>query len=302
MNAITKHEGGLPSLAMDEGELLAVLQSSLYPGADLRSITMVLGYCKAAGLDPMLKPVHIVQMWDKPTGKMRDIVMPGIGLYRTQAARSGAYAGISEPEFGPEVTKKIGGIDVTYPEWCKVTARRLLPNGGLAEFTAVERWMENYAVKGGKERSIAPNAMWMRRPYGQLAKCAQAQALRTAFPELGSAPTADEMEGKMLEADYAEPEKSLMPRARSEAEPEATGWEVVDEVEKPEPKAAPAKPVVPEKPATNGKPATVGEKAYCRNKLGDRLDEACEANGIAAFDNLTADEFLALRQWIKEHA
>lgn len=38
--------------------------------------------------------------------------------------------------------------------------------------------------------------MWAKRPYGQLAKCAEAQALRKAFPEVGSMPTAEEMAGK----------------------------------------------------------------------------------------------------------
>jgi hypothetical protein len=47
--------------------------------------------------------------------------------------------------------------------------------------------------------------MWMRRPYAQLAKCAGAQALRIAFPELtGAQPTADEMEGKVIEEDVIE--------------------------------------------------------------------------------------------------
>ena len=49
-----------------------------------------------------------------------------------------------------------------------------------------------------KRDSLAPNAMWLKRPYGQLAKCAEAQALRKAFPEFGSQPTSDEMEGKEL--------------------------------------------------------------------------------------------------------
>lgn len=191
-------------LAIAETELMKVLRSSLYPGAAEDSVRLVLGYCRAAGLDPMQKPVHIVPMWDSKESRMRDVIMPGIGLYRTQAARSGEYAGITEPEFGPDVTENIGGVETTYPAWCRVTVKRKLPDGSVADFTAVERWKENYATKGGKEKSIAPNAMWSKRPYGQLAKCAQAQALRMAFPEVGSSPTADEMEGKSLDMGAAE--------------------------------------------------------------------------------------------------
>lgn len=191
-------------IAVQEHELLKVLGASLYPGAAPESIKLVLGYCRAAGLDPMQKPVHIVPMWDRSAGAMRDVVMPGIGLYRTQAARSGEYAGITEPEFGPDVTEMIGGAEVTYPQWCRVTVKRRLPDGMIADFTAREFWKENYAVKGGKDKSIAPNAMWAKRPYGQVAKCAQAQALRMAFPEIGSSPTADEMEGKSIDMGAAE--------------------------------------------------------------------------------------------------
>jgi len=180
------------ALAIQEDELIPVLQSSLYPGANVNSVRMVLGYCKAAGLDPMQKPVHIVPMWDSKAGNMRDVVMPGIGLYRTQAMRSGECAGITEPEYGPDVTQAIGGQTITFPAWCRVTVKRRLPSGEIADFTAKEFWLENYAIKGGKEKSVAPNAMWTKRPYGQLAKCAEAQALRRAFPELGSQPTSDE--------------------------------------------------------------------------------------------------------------
>lgn len=203
-NAIAKHDSGIPAMQMKEEELMSVLQSSLYPGANPASIKMVLGYCKAAGLDPMQKPVHIVPMWDQKAGQMRDVVMPGIGLYRTQAARSGECAGISEPEFGPDVTETIGGQQITFPAWCRVTVKRRLPTGEMVEFTAKEFWKENYAVKGGKEKSIAPNAMWTKRPYGQIAKCAEAQALRKAFPEIGSWPTADEMYGKTLNEEFVD--------------------------------------------------------------------------------------------------
>lgn len=195
-NIVKQHEPRLPALQMDEQELMEVLQSSLYPGASMASIKMVLGYCKASGLDPMRKPVHIVPMWDRKAKQMRDVTMPGIGLYRTDAARTGEHVGTDEPVFGPMVDYELGGTKVTVPEWCKVTVYRL-KNGQKCAYTATEFWIENYAT--ASKDSDAPNAMWKKRGRGQLAKCAEAQALRKAFPEVGSQPTADEMEGKTLD-------------------------------------------------------------------------------------------------------
>ena len=189
------------AITLSEDDLMNVLESSLYPGAARDSIKMVIGYCKAAGLDPMQKPVHIVPMWDSKAKRMRDVIMPGVGLYRTQASRAGCI-GVSEPEFGPEIKESVGGVEITYPKWCRVTAKRRLPSGEIAEFTAKEFWLENYATAG--KDSMAPNAMWKRRVYAQLAKCAEAQALRKAFPEVGSMPTADEMEGKTIDMGAAD--------------------------------------------------------------------------------------------------
>ncbi len=191
MNAIAKVDQ--PGRA----EVIEVLRNSLYPGAKTESVEMVLSYCRVHGVDPMLKAVHIVPMWDKEARVMRDVLMPGIADYRIKAARSGHYAGKDEPEFGPDVTRTFDGVTVTFPAWCKVTIYRML-NGTPRPFTAKEYWTENYAT--AKRDSEAPNAMWRKRPYGQLAKCSEAQALRMAFPEFsGGAPTAEEMEGKTLD-------------------------------------------------------------------------------------------------------
>ena len=174
--------------------LMNTLKNSLYPKAKDNSIAMVLDYCKSANLDPMQKPVHIVPMWDKDSKSMKDTIMPGIGLYRIQAARSNKYAGVSEPEYGDTVNTKLGGVNISYPEWCKVTVKKLVGDN-IVEFTAKEYWLENYATV--KRDSAAPNTMWTKRPFGQLAKCAEAQALRKAFPEIiTQQPTAEEMEGK----------------------------------------------------------------------------------------------------------
>lgn len=220
MNALAqiKQPGGALVTAEQAESIRTALKTSLYPGASDASVDMVLAYCRAAGLDPMTKPVHIVPMkvstgrkdekgWD--IKEDREVVMPGIGLYRINAARTGQYAGCSEPEFGPtqtmESTREVwvdGGngrrqktqqpFVVRYPEWCRVTVRKIVGNQ-VVEFTAKEYWLENYASKADG----SPNAMWEKRAFAQLAKCTEAQALRKAFPEaVGSQPTADEMEGK----------------------------------------------------------------------------------------------------------
>lgn len=209
MNAVV--ESNNSALALSEDELIDVLSSSLYPGAALGSIKLVINYCKAACLDPLQKPVHIVPMWHKESKSMRDVIMPGIGLYRTQAARSNELAGIGEPEFGPDIEVTLSGVVVRFPEWCRVVVKRFMQNGAVAEFVAKEYWVENYATAG--KESEAPNAMWKKRPRGQLSKCTQAQALRMAFPEMiGSAPTAEEMEGKHIDAR----EVDITPRQEAE--------------------------------------------------------------------------------------
>lgn len=197
MSNITAQQGGA-IVSQTEEELIRVLQNSLYPGAQIGSVQMVLGYCQAAGLDPMQKPVHIVPMWDKNSRSMRDVVMPGISLYRTQAARTGEHVGTDEPVFGPMVSLDVTGGAVTVPEWCSVTVWRMKA-GVRCAFVATEYWAENYAVAG--KDTTAPNTMWKKRMRGQIAKCAEAQALRKAFPECGSQPTAEEMEGKAMGAE-----------------------------------------------------------------------------------------------------
>lgn len=178
-----------------------VLGSSLYPGAKPASIDMVLDYCRAAKLNPLLKAVHIVPMSVRlPNGnyEYRDVIMPGIAHYRIQADRTGFYLGKTEPEFGPEQTRKWGSTECTFPAWCKVTVKRRVGQH-VAEFTAVEFWLENFAT-AGRDKPY-PNAMWSKRPFGQLHKCAEAQALRMAFPELlGGTNSAEEMEGKVIDA------------------------------------------------------------------------------------------------------
>jgi phage recombination protein Bet len=183
-----------------------VLKETLYPGSTDAEVRMILGYCAARRIDPILKPVHLVPMDVKTDKKDKDgkfvyekknVIMPGIGLYRIDASRSGQYAGMSEPEFGQDITENLGKekVKVTYPKWCKITVKKRLESGEMVEFTAKEFWKENYASKS--KWDAEPNYMWSKRAYGQLAKCTEAQALRKAFPDIvGNEYTKEEMEGK----------------------------------------------------------------------------------------------------------
>jgi phage recombination protein Bet len=194
----------LASRGIDESTWNA-LCTTIYPGAKPESIIMAIDYCRSRDLDVMLKPVHLVPMNVKnaQTGnyEWRDVPMPGIGMYRIQSARSGNVAGIDEPIFGEMITKvfkdKNGhDVSVTFPEWCSITVHKLMGDR-IVSYVAKEYWIENYASEG--KNSEAPNTMWRKRPRGQIAKCAEAQALRRGWPEVDQGVTAEEMEGKTFE-------------------------------------------------------------------------------------------------------
>lgn len=304
-------QDGPRSLALADDELIPVLRSSLYPGAKDESIKLVLGYCRASGLDPMQKPVHIVPMLVKTGAKdqrgydakeWRDVVMPGIGLYRVQASRTGELAGIDEPEFGPEVAMP-GSPAKKVPQWCKVTVYRMI-GGQRVAFTAREFWTENYATLS--RDSDAPNAMWARRPFGQLAKCAEAQALRKAFPELGSQPTADETiieTGEVYDgatgAPVTPPSATIKRKSEPKAAPAPAAQEVTDADYREEPAAAPAPAPAPKAEAPAGEALIgAGEVAYLKNKakaVDADLNQILADLGGLVLDKLTKGDFAKVK-------
>ena len=188
------------------------LVEAVWPSAQsIDSVAMALSYCRARKLDPFKKPVHIVPMWDSKSGGYIETVWPGIAELRTTAFRTGQYAGCDEAEFGPIVQKTFSGrvkrkkewedatVTVEYPEWCRMTVYRDL-NGRVCKFVGPKvRWLASYATIGASD---LPNDMWENRAEEQLEKCAEAAALRRAFPEeIGNELTAEEMAGRRLAAE-----------------------------------------------------------------------------------------------------
>lgn len=181
------------------------------------SVILALSYCKARNLDPFKRPVHIVPMWNSAAKRMCETVWPGIGELRTTAFRTGQYAGRDEAKYGDTKNECIGSVAVQYPEWCQVTVYRLLGGQRLPFPGPRVYWRESYATAGRDDPS--PNAMWRRRPFGQIDKCAEAAALRAAFPEeVGNEYAAEEMEGKVLGDTIDNTTGEIRPAPRSLAE------------------------------------------------------------------------------------
>lgn len=165
---------------------------SLFPGANPNSVLMVIDYCAARKLDPLKKPCHIVPMEVKvgQSYEWRDVVMPGIYEHRTTAQRTGEYLGHSKPEYGPLVEQN----GVTAPEWCDFVVYRWNPLAQMrAEYPVTVHFREVVATK----KDGKANSRWTKAPIQMLTKCAEAAALREAFPdELGGQMTAEEMDGQ----------------------------------------------------------------------------------------------------------
>lgn len=168
-----------------------VIKEILYPNVQkIETLLMALAYCKARKLDIMKKPIQIVPIWNKDKKHFEDTIWPSITEVRITATRTGKYAGTSDAEFGKDITEKFDGVSVTYPEWCKIIVYRLV-DGVKCEFPKKLFWKQNY--KTAKNDTTAPNTMWLKKPHEQLEKCAEAAALRKAFPEeLGESYIAEE--------------------------------------------------------------------------------------------------------------
>ena len=186
--------------------------------------------CKRVGLDPFKRQIHAVQRWDAKEKRMVWTYQTGIDGYRAIANSTGAYAGSDEPRFMPEDESTPNPRKATVTVWKLVSGTRV-------PFTASARW-EEY-VQTTKEGS--PNSMWRKMPYGQLSKCAEALALRKAFPErLSGIYTEDEMQQADSETDRGHDVKGRHPGFDLESKP--------FEEPKPQPAPKPAEKPAPPKP------------------------------------------------------
>ena len=180
---------------IDRGGWRALVDAIFPTASSPEGVVLALAYCKARNLDVFKRPVHIVPIWSKQLGRLVDSVWPGIGELRTTAARTGQYVGREPVEWGPMIEKKLGSTPMKFPEWARITVYRMMAGQRVAFVGAQVYFEETYATR--KHDADDPNEMWQTRPRGQLEKCAEAAALRAAFPEeAGSDYIEDEIRGR----------------------------------------------------------------------------------------------------------
>lgn len=144
--------------------------------ADDANLAMFLHYCQRTGLDPFTRQIYMIGRWDSRAGRLKYTIQMAIDAFRIIAQRSLQYAGQTEPQWcGPDGIWKDVWVDHTKPP---VAARiGVLRNGWPMPTYAVAHFAEFAPTKDGK---LEP--MWARMPANQIAKCAEAAALRKAFP------------------------------------------------------------------------------------------------------------------------
>lgn len=167
---------------------LDLIKRTVANGTSDDEFALFIEVCKRTGLDPFSHQIYAIMrssgkdshgQWQK-----RMTIQTGIDGYRALASRTRALAGIDDAQYDTE--------DGEHPRWARVTVYRW-SHGQRCAFTATARWAEyaQYTVKDG-QRILT--GKWTDMPWLMLGKCAEALALRKAFPvQISGVYTAEEM-------------------------------------------------------------------------------------------------------------
>jgi phage recombination protein Bet len=165
----------------DEKQIAALRQIGL-DNAPKGELGVFLHYCQRTGLDPFARQIYMISRGGKYT------IQASIDGLRIVAQRSGKYGG-QTPTFwcGQDGVWKDVWLESTPPTAAKVGVYVLgneHPTWAVAKF-------DSYAVFYSGKLS----GLWAKMPDLMIAKCAEALALRKAFPQdLSGVYTSEEME------------------------------------------------------------------------------------------------------------
>lgn len=145
-------------------EQMNLIKNTIAKDATKDELGLFLYDCKRRGVHPLDRKIHFSIRKDKD-GSRRYTPLVAIDFMRERADATGELMGISEPEFT--------GKPKTEGFTAKVTVKRFR-HGQIIDFVGIAKWEEFYP-------GDAQGFMWRKMPHNQLAKCAEAQALRKAF-------------------------------------------------------------------------------------------------------------------------
>jgi phage recombination protein Bet len=185
-------------------EQIALLKQTIAKGCNDTEFSLLMELCRAKRLDPFAKHIQPVKRWDPDSQTMGLTFQTGIDGFRLIAQRTGDYLGQDGPYWCGEDGQ---WVDVWTKNEPPIASKvGVFRRGFERPVYAVAHYSEYVQTK----KDGKPNSMWAKMCCNQLAKCAEALAIRKAFPEdLAGLYTPDEMKQADLPPMQPEPAQTI---------------------------------------------------------------------------------------------